>query len=603
MSFNIAVAGLHAAHKRMEVAGNNIANVGTTGFKSSRAEFAAVYSSSTLGGTRSAVGDGVQVANVSQNFAPGDVMSGQGRALDMRIHGKGFFVFSDNGAISYGRSGAFHTDAENFVVDSHGSRLQGYGVNDDGQVISGVRSDLKIESGNIAPKATGKIEQFLNLDSTVASLANLTRFDASDARTWTRMSTQTVQDAGVPAVAEVTGKGQNGQVVVITPAKAAVPPQDHQLAQYFVKVDDTNWTSYILVDGVNPLDLSSPLPLEVGLHVSAAGKLSMTGASAAVKVENDTELSLHSWRPAIQVNGQWTTSPAANAGPIKLPLTDATGPMLDPADALMTRPVPAFDPADVTTYNRAFTYGVFDSLGNRHELTQYFVKDGNNSWKMHLLIDGHNPQDPESTDPLTASMLFNSNGSMQSLVAGPGLIGSNGTLTLDGWVPAAPIEGSKPGGRWASNGAMGNQDGIVIDFSKLTQHRADTARSGLVVDGYSAGEASRLSIDKSGTISMGFTNGLHRKVGQVMLASFANEQGLHPISGTRWAESHESGVVNYGEPAAGTLGSVISHSLEGSNVKLTDELVALIQAQTAYQANSKTLSTEAELMQTLIRAT
>src|SRR4051812_6328079 len=125
MSFNTAVSGLHAAHKRMEVAGNNIANVHTSGFKSSRAEFSAVYSSSMLGGNRTASGDGVEVANVSQNFAPGGVITSEGRALDMRIQGSGFFVMSDGGSISYGRAGAFIKDAQNFVVDSHGSRLQG----------------------------------------------------------------------------------------------------------------------------------------------------------------------------------------------------------------------------------------------------------------------------------------------------------------------------------------------------------------------------------------------------------------------------------------------------------------------------------------------
>jgi flagellar hook protein FlgE len=104
-------------------------------------------------------------------------------------------------------------------------------------------------------------------------------------------------------------------------------------------------------------------------------------------------------------------------------------------------------------------------------------------------------------------------------------------------------------------------------------------------------------------MSMGFSNGVRRNIGQIMLASFANEQGLQPVSDTRWVEAHGSGVANYETPGIGTLGTIVSHSLEGSNVALTHELVELIQAQTAYQANSKTLSTEAELMQTLIRAT
>ena len=603
MSFNIAISGLNAAHKRMEVAGNNIANVGTTGFKSSRAEFSALYSSSAFGGSRTAVGDGVQLANVSQDFAEGGALSGTGKPLDMRIQGKGFFVMSDNGAVSYTRSGAFHADAENYVIDAHGSRLQGYGVNADGKVISGVRTDLKIEGGSIAPKATSRIERTLNLDAAEPSLAAVRRFDANDPTTYTRMTTQTIQDAGVPAIKEVKGKDANGNDIIITAAQPAIPPQDHQLNQYFVKLDDSTWTSYVLIDGRNPLDPASAGPLEIGLRQSALGQLSMTGSTAAVTVTSNTELSLQDWRPATQVNGTWVPSPAANAGPIKLPLLDASGPLLNPADPAMTRPVPAFDPTDVTTYNKMWPAEVFDSLGNRHLLSQYFVKDGNNSWKTHLLIDGRNPQDPTRTDPLTASVLFSSNGAIQSLVGGNGLTVADNKLTLSGWVPAKPLDSGTPGGQWGANGAAGDGRGIVIDLNKLTQHQAASASSGLIADGHAAGEANQLSVDKSGIISMNFSNGLHRKIGQVMLASFANEQGLSPISNTRWIESHASGVANYDTPGSANLGGVVSQSLEGSNVNLTDQLVELIQAQTAYQANSKTLSTEAELMQTLIRAT
>lgn len=578
MSFNTAVSGLHAAHKRMEVAGNNIANVHTSGFKSSRAEFSAVYSSSMLGGSRTASGDGVQVANVSQNFAPGGVITSEGRALDMRIQGNGFFVMSDAGSISYGRSGAFIKDAQNFVVDSHGSRLQGYGVTDAGEVISGVRTDLKIDAADMSPKATGKMEQTLNLNAASPSLGAIPRFDPGDPTTYTRVTGRLIQDAGVP-------------------------PQDHELKQYFVKTEDDNWTSYILVDGVNPLDPTSTAPLEIGLQVSAAGRLSVTGSTAAVKMISDTELSLQKWRPAINVNGSWTASPAPAPGPISLPLLDGGLPALDPADSLMPRPVPTFNPADITTYTKASTYGVFDSLGMRHEMTQYFVKDGSNSWKMHTLIDGRNPQDPTSTAPSTASMLFDSGGSLQSLIGSQWLTAANNTLTLEGWVPAKPLDGNKPGGRWGANGAVGNADGIVMDFNKISQHNAATGSSNIVIDGHTAGQATQLTIDKSGMLMIGFSNGLHRNVGQVMLASFANNQGLQPVSDTRWVETLASGVANYDTPGVGTLGSVIGHSLEGSNVTLTNELVELIQAQTAYQANSKTLSTEAELMQTLIRAT
>ncbi|MFJ3484434.1 flagellar hook protein FlgE [Pseudomonas sp. NPDC090202] len=577
MSFNIAVSGLNAAHKRMEVSGNNIANVGTTGFKSSRAEFSAVYSSSVLDGSRSTVGDGVRLANVSQDFAPGGVESTSGRPLDMRIQGKGFFVMNDGGTISYTRAGAFHLDAESVVVDAHGGRLQGYGVNADGQVISGVRGDLKLDLANISPKATSKLEQTLNLDAGASSLAAIRRFNPDDPTTYTRMVTRTIQDA-------------------------ATPPQDHELKQYFVKANDNDWTSYILVDGLNPLNPSMTSALEVGLRVSPTGKLSMTGTEAAVKINSDTELSLEGWKPAVKVNGSWTASPSAAPGPVSLSLEEGGAPLLDPADALIPRPVPAFDPKDVTTYNKAFTYAMFDTLGNRHEMSQYFVKDGSNSWKMHVLIDGRNPQDPARTDPLTASMLFDGKGSLQALTAGQGLVGADGKLTLDNWVPAKPGERGK-GGPWIGNGATGNAEGIVLDLSKLTQHRSDTASLNVVVDGHAAGQANEVSVDRNGMVSVGFTNGLRRGIGQVVLASFANDQGLQPVSDTRWVETYESGIANYEEPGVGTMGGIVSRSLEGSNVNLSEELVTLIQAQMAYQANSKTLSAESEILQTLIRAT
>jgi len=603
MAFNIAVAGLHAAHKRMEVSGNNIANVGTSGFKSSRAEFSAVYSSAALGGSRSSSGDGVRLADVSQNFKAGGAVSSEGRPLDMRIQGKGFFVMSDGGALSYTRSGAFHIDAENFVVDPQGGRLQGYGVNADGKIVTGLRSDLRIDTANIAPKATGKLEQTLNLDSAATSLAALPLFNPDDPRTYTRMVTRTIQDAGVAEVKEVRGKNAKGEDAVLTQARAAVPPQDHELKQYFVKTADNDWTSYILIDGINPLDPLSTSPLEVGLHTQANGALSLTGNSAAVSKTSDTELALAGWQPAIKVNGGWKPSDAANAGPVKLSLSDASTALLDPADAVMPRPVPTFDPSDISTFNNMFTTGLFDSLGNMHQMTQYFVKDGSNSWKMHVLVDGRNPQDPERTDPVTASMLFDARGNLQSLVGGQGLVATNQKLMLGNWVPAKDLDGGGAGKRWGANGASANAEGIVLDMGKLSQYRAQTALISPITDGHAAGEMRDLSIDRNGIISAGFSNGLHRKIGQVMLASFTNEQGLQPVSGTRWKETHESGIANYDGAAVGSLGSIVGRSLEGSNVDLSQELVDLIQAQTAYQANSKTLSTEAELMQTLIRAT
>ena len=599
MSFNIALSGLSAAHKRLEVAGNNIANVGTVGFKSSRAEFSALYSSARLGNGRDAVGDGVRLANVSQNFTAGDVFSSHGHPLDMRIQGNGFFVVSDRGAVSYTRAGAFVKDANDFIVDSHGNRLQGYGVNSQGEIVPGVRTDLKIDMSNMAPRATSEVRQVINLGSATPSLATLPLFNPADSSTYTKVITRTIQDAGVPAVPEVV----NGSGIVITPARPAVPPVDHELKQYFVKTDDDQWSVYVTVDGVSPTDPASPTPLQWSLTRRPDGTLVYTGGSQHVRKISDTEFSLTRWVPAQQKGGAWVPGPAASGGPVSLPLSHGGVDGVDGGDPVMDRPVPVFSPRDATSYNQTFSSRIFDTQGNEHQLRQFFVKDGTNSWRMHLLINDRNPMDPQRTEPYTASFMFNADGSLSSMAGGPGLQLDNQTLTLTGWMPARLVDADKSTARWVSNGALASPEGIRIDMSRLSQHNAETARSSLQVDGYSPGQLSGMNIDTSGTIRASFSNGLYRDIGRVMLASFANEQGLQPQSDTRWTETIESGAAIYDSPGVGSLGSIIEQSLEGSNVRLTEELIELIQAQTAYQANSKVISTEGTLMQTIIQAT
>lgn len=582
MSFNIAIGGIQAANKRLEVAGNNIANVGTVGFKSSRAQFSALYSASHLGSGQNAVGDGVRLAEVRQNFNQGDTMTTSGRPLDMRIQGNGFFVVSERGSLAYTRAGAFLKDADNFIVDSEGARLQGYGANEKGEIMTGVRSDLKIDASNIASKATTQITETINLDASLASLAQLPAFDPANPATYTRATSRTIQDAGV----------------------APAAPVDHELKQYFVKTDENQWSMYVLINGRNPVDPGSITPQHVTLEKAANGALQFSGNTQHIRKVSDTEFSLHGWLPAKEAGGTWVTNGAANGGAVSLSLSDGAASALDDSDPVMVRPVPVFDPADLKTYSRVFANAIFDSQGNQHELKKYFVKDGTNSWRMHVLVNDRNPQSPESKEPLTANIVFNRDGALKSMVGAPGLTGNGAnSLQLEGWVPAIVRDRGTSGEQWVSNGAAGNDDGIAIDLSNLRQHNSASNRSAQQIDGHSSGQLSGLTMGRDGVLRAGFTNGMTRNVGQVMLASFANLQGLQPRSDTRWSETNASGPANFDEPGVGTLGVIIGQSLEGSNVTLADELIELIQAQTAYQANSKAISTEVTLMQTLIQST
>ena len=578
MSFNVSIGGIKAANKRLEVAGNNIANVGTTGFKSSRAQFAALYSSSHLGSGQNTVGDGVRLAAVRQNFNQGDSMATSGRALDMRIQGNGFFVVSDRGSLAYTRAGAFIKDAEGYVVDSEGGRLQGYAANDKGEIMKGMRKDLMIDTSDMAPKATTRVAENLNLDASLPSLAQLPAFDPANPATYTLVTTRTIQDAGAP-------------------------PTDHELQQYFVKTDVNQWSMYVLIDGRNPIDASSTHPQPITLEKAPDGTVRFSGNNEYIQQVSNDEFSLSGWQPGKQVNGVWSASGVASAGTVSLSLANGSASALDEGDAVMHRPVPAFRADDLKTYNRMFANAVFDGQGNKHEMKQYFVKDGVNSWQMHVLINGRNPAMPESVEPLTANVVFNSDGSVSSLTGSPGLVSSGkDALQMQGWVPAMVRDAGTSRERWVSNGAAGSDRGIAIDFTNLRQHNAATSRSSQHVDGHGAGHLSGLSIGRDGVLQASFTNGLTKSIGQVMLASFANLQGLQVRSDTRWTETAASGAADYDEPGVGTLGNVIGGSLEGSNVTLADELIELIQAQTAYQANSKAISTEATVMQALMQS-
>ena len=285
----------------------------------------------------------------------------------------------------------------------------------------------------------------------------------------------------------------------------------------------------------------------------------------------------------------------SSAADIPLEVDDGTGVMV---------PNLPFDPSDQSTYTKSFPTKVYDSQGNEHTMEQFYRKTGTNEWTMYTLVDGRNPFDPSSTTPLTGTISFNSDGSVKSMAAdntghpaGSSFTVTNNTFTMTGWVPA--VEDSA--GNWASNGAVGNADGMRLSMNSTTSYNTETARMSQSQDGYATGILSSLSIDSTGVLFASFSNQQSRAIGQVALASFANEQGLQQIGGTRWTETYTSGIPGIDAPKTGTLGSVESNALEGSNVNLTQELVELIKAQSNYQANAKTISTESTIMQTVIQ--
>jgi len=163
MAFDTAVSGINSATADLGVIGNNIANSSTTGFKTSRAEFADVYATSLLGAGSNAIGQGVALTSVTQEFTQGNI-SFTNNALDLAINGNGFFLLSDDGAALYTRAGNFQVDREGYLVSNQNHRLQAYDINDNGDP-NGQPGDLRLDTSLVDPNQTSLVELTSNLDS------------------------------------------------------------------------------------------------------------------------------------------------------------------------------------------------------------------------------------------------------------------------------------------------------------------------------------------------------------------------------------------------------------------------------------------------------
>lgn len=198
MSFNTALSGLNAAAADLNVKSNNIANVNTTGFKESRAEFADVFAVSAFGSSDTAIGNGTVLNNVAQQFEQGN-LEFTDNALDLSISGQGFFALSPNqtsNEVIYTRAGAFNVNSDGFVVNSSGSFLRTFPVNPDGTVSSTSLSSttaLQLPSTAGSPQATDNVAIATNLPSTAPAITGA--IDPGNATTYTNSTSVTIFDS------------------------------------------------------------------------------------------------------------------------------------------------------------------------------------------------------------------------------------------------------------------------------------------------------------------------------------------------------------------------------------------------------------------------
>ncbi len=172
MPFRTALSGLNASSAELRVIGNNVANASTTGFKESRAEFADIFATSNLGVTANAIGTGVRVSSVAQQFTQGNIGFTDNN-LDLAISGQGFFVLNDNGVNAYSRAGAFGVDRDGYVVNSQQQQLTVFQADSTGN-ITGAMGPLQLDRSDIAPQATTAVDISANLDASAAVPGGLT---------------------------------------------------------------------------------------------------------------------------------------------------------------------------------------------------------------------------------------------------------------------------------------------------------------------------------------------------------------------------------------------------------------------------------------------
>ncbi len=199
MSFNTALSGMQAASTDLSVTSNNIANVATTGFKGSRAEFGDLFEISPFGNTPTSIGSGVKVASVSQQFEQGNLKFTDA-SLDLAVSGQGFFVTNSTQTgtdITYTRAGQFQIDNAGFVTNSAGAFLQAFPVDANGNVTStslNTTVPIQLPASTGAPQATTEIEVGLNLDATSTPL-DPALFDPTASNTYSHSTSTTVYDS------------------------------------------------------------------------------------------------------------------------------------------------------------------------------------------------------------------------------------------------------------------------------------------------------------------------------------------------------------------------------------------------------------------------
>jgi flagellar hook protein FlgE len=556
-NFSVPLSGLQASSAALSTTANNLANLNTIGYKDQQIQFADLFYQnlgSDGAGDPIQQGAGVKVAAQPSDFTQGDVTS-NGIDTDVAINGNGFFVVQQDGVQSYTRSGNFEVGTDNLLETADGQQVLGYPAADGVVNTSGGLSTLALGAGTSSPATVTKnVTMPSNLDATApygsSYSTQATIYDSLGGAHALTFTYTNEDSAAVPAAAAQAATGALSMTALpVATQTVTVGSQTYT----FTTSAPAAGSNDVFIGGTVAETAANLVNAINGNYADTAGTASPGGYGTGTTANPDAA-AVDAGNGVINFTADVAGTAgfaATSAGTGSANLSWNTG-----AGANGTAAITG-SPAVVNTWGYAVTIPAVD-------------------------LGGAATAPPVSL--ATGTLIFNGDGTLKSI-----------TPTSGGASLTNPIIGVPPTGAAFADGAnqlnftwhVVNPAGVGV----LTQEAAANSNASIEQDGASSGTLQTFNIGSDGTITGSFSNGTTATLGQIALASFADEQGLTRTGNNDYSPTLASGQPTVGVPTSGGLGSVSGGALEQSNVDIATEFANLIVAQRSYEANARVITT------------
>ncbi len=617
MSFdalNIGVSGLNAYQSWIDMISNNIANTGTTGFKGQRMTFADQFyqqvqagtgPSQTTGGTNPQdFGLGVKVNTVDTQFAQGGLDT-TGLNTDLALNGDGFFILRNaNGSSSpvYTRDGAFSLNPNGLLYDpASGLAVQGYTANSSGQIAqTGTPGNINIPLG-LTEQATATGQGVKVGPNTSDQVFDVSMGGNLDQTQWQQQFLNAVGASptpGTPKTISTTLYDSLGNAhqatITYTPDAAGSTAATGAIATNSVVAAGGNLLNTLNVPPGTTFNVASPATVNVSIVNGASGPQAKItdGTNTITGSANQTV----TFDGATFTLGNFAAADVGKTGSINLTAaTSGLASSVDNAAGVAVKPATRWQVNVSFTDGTQFT-GITNpaTINGAGVITAATTSNVSSGTLGYLYFDQNGQFINSSSIETTAAgqnITANAAGYIHSTAGQPSVNDGN-QLNITAW-------GTGTGNNAAAGGTPPTPGPIGLDFSKNASLAGSYSANVISQNGYAAGTLSNITVGQDGTITGSFTNGQTKTIAQIALATFQNEQGLQRIGSNQFQQTAASGLAQLGTGNSGRFGTVVSGSLEQSNVNLADQFTKLIVAQRAFEANSRGITTADQNLITL----